>query len=53
MPKEIEAAIVYLTHRTEMCNSIKHRADKTKLSLAGHVFLNGDERIRNFSVENS
>lgn len=53
VPKEIESAAVYVTHRAELCNSVEHRADKSKLSLAGHVFLNGNKRIRNFSVENS
>jgi hypothetical protein len=48
VPKEIESAAMYVTHKTELCNS-----DKSKLSLAGHVFLNEDKRIRNFSVENS
>jgi Fe-S cluster assembly ATPase SufC len=53
VPKKIESAVMYVTHRTELCNSVEHRADKSKLSLAGHVFLNGDKRMRNFSAENS
>ena len=51
VPKKTESAVVYVTHRTGLCNSVEHRADKSKLSLAGRVFLNGDKRIRNFSVE--
>ena len=53
MPKKIESTVVCVTHRTELCNSVEHRADRSKLSLAGHVFVNVDKRIRNFSVESS
>jgi hypothetical protein len=52
VPKKIESAAVNATHRTEMCNSFEHRPDKSKLSLVGHVFINGDKIIRNFSAEN-
>ena len=53
MPEKIESAVVYVTYGTEMCNSVERRADKSNLSLAGHVFRKGDKRIWNFSVENS
>ena len=53
MPKKIESAVLCVTHRNEVCNSVEHRAEKSRLLLAGHVFQNGDTRIRNFSVEYS